>query len=176
MPTANGWFLLLPLMGVLVTGAQPANRSQAPSGHEARKTQLRALLNQGRFNDAMPEAVSLNREMPDDLETYAMLAETYRQLGEMEQAEKSLQWMLDLRPESPVSLLAAAEFRFAVREYAGAIDFYNEAYRRTARQDLKRRSEILLLAVKAYRAAGRNDAAEKCIREAARLREGEEGQ
>jgi len=167
--------LLLSLMGVPVTGAQPASQSRARDDHEARKTAVRALLEQARYQEALMEAVALNKAMPDELDTYAMLSQAYIQLGEMEQAERALQWMLDLRPDSPVSLLAAAEYRFAVGEYTGAIDFYNEAYRRTARQNLKRRGEILMRAVKAYRAAGKPEAAQSCLREAARLKSGEEG-
>ncbi|MBM3812154.1 MAG: hypothetical protein FJW20_11045 [Acidimicrobiia bacterium] len=161
-PTAAAVFLLLASM-VIPAAAQP------PENHKA---QARQLLRDGNHEQALRHAAEANRAMPDDVETYALLSEAYQGLGRMRDAEKAVQWMLDLRPESPLSLASAAELRMALGEAAGAAEFYREAFRRTQREETARRAELLEGAARAYRAMGRVETAELCLKEAERLRKG----
>ena len=64
---------------------------------ESRKDKVRTLLNHGDFATAAEQAKVLNREAPDDVSTYQLLASAELALGNYEKAEEAIQWMLDLR-------------------------------------------------------------------------------
>ena len=71
-----------------------------------------ALLGQHRFAAALDLATALNRRVPDDLMVYGLLTDANIELGRYyEAAEKSAQWMLDLRPGNIPALTRAAYLR-----------------------------------------------------------------
>jgi predicted Zn-dependent protease len=91
------------------------------------------LANQD-FFAALPEARALNREWPDDVGSYQLLAAAQLGLGDYDDSEKSLQWMLDLRIGKTDSegWMLVARFREATGDIEGATEAVNTAYRELA--------------------------------------------
>lgn len=94
------------------------------------KAEARALLTKGQFKEAVARATALNKQMPDDLDTYALLVDGYRGLGKPEEAEKAADWMLRLRPTDIRSLRAAALLREDFGDLNGAMDMWIECRKR----------------------------------------------
>jgi tetratricopeptide (TPR) repeat protein len=113
-----------------------------PKGPRSRLLHARLLLLSGETRDALREAAELNRELPDELDPYALMVEASLLLGDVPGAEKSGQWMLNLRPEDPRSLLAGAAVREALEDYSGAETMLVDALARIPRSDAARRASI----------------------------------
>ena len=69
----------------------------APANYEGRKTRVWVLLGRHDFARAYDEAKALNKETPDDVLVYGYLADAAVELGRYDEAERAVQWMLDLR-------------------------------------------------------------------------------
>ncbi|MCC6539988.1 MAG: tetratricopeptide repeat protein [Bryobacterales bacterium] len=140
----------------------------APRDYPLRRLRVRLLLAQGDATAAREQAAALNREMPDDLAVYGLLAEAQARLGDLAGAEKNVQWMLDLRPEDPRSLLAAARLRTRFGLHEGALQMYADAVRRFPAEEMAARCQTLVGAAESYLAlgklAGARDAAEQALR------------
>jgi len=76
-------------------------------------------------------SLTLNKQMPDDVEIYGYMVEAYARLGKLEQAEQQANWMLRLRPENRDSIRCAAELRERFGDAEGALQMWNDLYRRT---------------------------------------------
>src|SRR5207302_309787 len=96
---------------------------------QARKIRVRALLERTDFRAALEEAASINREWPDDVAAYQLMAAARLGLGDYERAEKDLQWMLDLRigKADPQGWLLLACFREVTGDIDGALEAVNSA-------------------------------------------------
>ena len=88
--------------------AVQAALAATPGHFDARKVRAWALLGQHRFAEALALATALNREVPDDLMVYGILTDAHIELGHYDEAERSAQWMLDLRPGNIPALTRAA--------------------------------------------------------------------
>lgn len=139
-----------------------------PRDYPLRRARVRLLLAQGNFAAAREQAAALNREMPDDLVPYGLLAEAQAKLGDLAAAEKNVQWMLDLRPEDPRGLLAAARLRTRFGLHEGALQLYADAIRRFPADEIAARCQTLVGAGESYlelgKLAGARDAAQQALR------------
>ena len=86
------------------------------------------------FSAALAEAEAINRASPDDIAGYQLMAAAQLELGDYGDAEKQLQWMLDLRIGKADSQgwLLVARFREVTGDLDGALDAVNLAYGRLA--------------------------------------------
>jgi tetratricopeptide (TPR) repeat protein len=83
-------------------------------------------LNQHRFSQARELARQSLRQRDDDLLAMAALADAEVELGALEDAAKTVQQMLDLKPNLP-SYGRAAHLRWLTGDAAGAISLYRQA-------------------------------------------------
>jgi tetratricopeptide (TPR) repeat protein len=113
----------------------------------------------------LDEAVRLNRNMPDDLDTYALIVDAALVLGKVDQAEKSAQWMLNLRPEDVRSLMRGAAVRGALGDHEGVMQMLTDALARTSRTETALRAAIGVGLARASYRLGRADAAERLLKQ-----------
>lgn len=114
-----------------------------PDNFEALKVRTWALLGQHRFAAALDLAKALNTRVPDDLMVYGMLTDAYIELGKYDDAERSAQWMLDLRPGNIPGLTRAAYLRELFGDLEGAIELMRAAVNRMPFQETEDRAWVL---------------------------------
>ncbi|MHB8915736.1 MAG: tetratricopeptide repeat protein [Thiobacillus sp.] len=136
---------------------------------EARRVQVWALLGKHEFAKALTKAKALNQTMPDDMMTYAMLADAQIELGQYKEAEQSAQWLLDIRPGTVVGLTRAAYLRELFGDWEGAISLMDSAYQRTAPQETEDRAWLLTQLSHLHLGAGRVSEAGIVANEALKL-------
>ena len=117
----------------------------SPDNFEALKVSTWALLGQHRFAAALALATTLNARVPDDLMVYGMLTDANIELGNYDDAEKSAQWMLDLRPGNIPALTRAAYLRELFGDIEGAIALMQSAFGRMPFQETEDRAWVLTL-------------------------------
>ena len=105
--------------------------SLSSNNFEARKAKVAILLARNQAAKARTEAQQLNREVPDDVTVYGYIAEADMMLGDYEDAEKSAQWMLDLRPNNIAGLIRGSQLRKIFGDLDGAVESLNDAYQQT---------------------------------------------
>jgi tetratricopeptide (TPR) repeat protein len=115
----------------------------APDNFEALKMRTWALLGQHKFAAALELATALNKKVPDDLMVYGMLTDANIELGKYDEAEKSAQWMLDLRPGNIPALTRAAYLRELFGDIEGAIELMRSAVNRMPFQETEDRAWVL---------------------------------
>lgn len=140
-----------------------------PNQIEARRVEIWALLGKHEFARALSKAEALNKKIPDDLMTYAMLADAQIELGRYGDAEKSVQWLLDIRPGTVVGLTRAAYLRELFGDWEGAIGLMDAGYQRTAPQETEGRAWLLTQLSHLHLGAGRVSDAEIVANEALKL-------
>lgn len=140
-----------------------------PGNLEARRLQVWILLGQHEFQKAADAGEALNKQVPDDVLTYGLLSDAYVELGKYEQAEKATQWMLDLRPGNVPGLTRGAHLRELFGDHAGAVEFMDTAFRRTADGEVEDRAWILTQIAHLSLLTCRTDAADAVLKEALTL-------
>ncbi|MCC6987911.1 MAG: tetratricopeptide repeat protein [Acidobacteria bacterium] len=115
----------------------------SPDNMEALKVRTWSLLGQHRFAEAHVLATQLNTKVPDDLMVYGMLTDANIELGKYDEAEKSAQWMLDLRPGNIPALTRAAYLRELFGDVEGAIELMQSAFNRMPYQETEDRAWVL---------------------------------
>ena len=138
----------------------------APGNYGARKARVWCLLGQHEFAKALEEAKVLNKLAPDDVQVYGFLADAYTELGEYEQAEAAVQWMLDLRPGNVAGLTRGAYLRELYGYSAAALDFLQKAHQRTAPSEVEDRAWILTHMAQVHFGSGGLDRAEQRLEQA----------
>ena len=108
-----------------------------PIDFQLRKAQVELLLARHQYIQAREQAIALNRQTPDDVMTYGYLAEADIAMGNYPSAEKSTQWMLNMRPNNLPGLLLAARLRVVYGDSDGALEFLNLAYSETSPDDIE---------------------------------------
>jgi tetratricopeptide (TPR) repeat protein len=141
----------------------------APGNFESRKLRAWVLLGRHEFQQALDLAMSLNREMPDDLLVYGLLTDAHVQLGNYEDAERACQWMLDLRPGNVPAFTRAAHLRELFGDIEGALELMTKAYERTSPLEIEDRAWILTQIGQLELTAGRADVAERILDQALTL-------
>jgi tetratricopeptide (TPR) repeat protein len=115
----------------------------SPGNYDAQKLSVTVLLGQHEFERARTLAVQLNHQVPDDISAWALLVDVYSALGEYSGAERSAQMILDLRRGSTLGFLKAAQLRDIFGDPEGAMEFFEEARKRSARNDADEQSWLL---------------------------------
>ncbi len=101
------------------------------------------LLDQGKFAEAVKILEPVAKASRDYIETQYLLAQAYRLNGQWDEAEKTTQWMLDLRPEFVGGLWEAALIREYLKDFSGAVDLMNMVYHRTPATNVNARIAVL---------------------------------
>jgi tetratricopeptide (TPR) repeat protein len=135
----------------------------APGNLDAARARIWVLLGQHEFARALEAAQALNKRMPDDLTTYAMLADANIELGRYAEAETNAQWMLDLRPGNIPGLTRAAYLRELFGDVEGALEFMRQAYQGTRESETEDRAWLLTQMAHLQLALGRIDPAARMI-------------
>ncbi len=123
----------------VVLGVLKAN----PKDFEARRAVIQVSLGLHDDEKALAAATRLNKEVPDDVLTYGLMADADMALGRYDEAERSIQWMLDLRPTDADGLCRAAALREVYGDRDGALDLLSDLLRRTGPSDATRRAALL---------------------------------
>jgi tetratricopeptide (TPR) repeat protein len=144
---------------ILLAAAALAPPPAGPAGFAARKLRAASLQALGQWQPALDAALRVNREMPDDLETYALLVDAYRRLGRPGDAETQAQWMLNLRPEDPRGLRRAGDLRADLGDFQGALQMYSECFRRTSPARAGERAALLRRMAELLQSSGQPDKA-----------------
>jgi tetratricopeptide (TPR) repeat protein len=134
-----------------------------PDSPEALKTRAWVLLGRHEFAEALEVAEALNRRVPDDLTVYGILTDAYVELGRYDAAEKSAQWMLDLRPGNVPALTRAAYLRELFGDLEGAYELMAEAYGAMPPDESEERAWTLTQLGQLRLAAGRLDEADALL-------------
>jgi tetratricopeptide (TPR) repeat protein len=115
----------------------------SPNNYDARKLHVTVLLGRDDFKEALRLAAELNHKTPDDIAGWGLLVDANLGLGNNAEAEKDAQWILDLRPGSTLGFAKAAAVRERIGDPEGAIEFLDEARRRTSPNDLDEQAWLL---------------------------------
>jgi tetratricopeptide (TPR) repeat protein len=126
----------------------------SPGNYDGQKLQVAVLLGKHEFANALKLATELNRKVPDDINGWSLLVDINAAIGAYAEAERDAQWILDLRPGSVLGFEKAAGLRELFGDAEGAIEFYQEAIRRTSQNDLVQRSWLLTQVARLQLASG----------------------
>ncbi len=114
-----------------------------PNDFEALKAKAWLLLGQHRFAEARELASALNKRVPDDVMVYGLMTDAAAELGDYQAAEKSAQWMLDLRPGNVPGLTRAAYLRELFGDLEGALELMGMALEQTPLGESEERAWLL---------------------------------
>ncbi len=153
----------------LAEEALAKSEALAPGDLEARKLRVWVLLGRHEFARAREEAEALNRRVPDDVLVYGLLADAHAELGNYDQAEEAVQWMLDLRPGNVPGLTRAAYLRELFGDVEGAIEMMAQAYQRTSQAELEDLAWILTHVAHLELMRGNSQAAGQVLQQALAL-------
>ena len=131
-------------------------------------TQIRTLLDEGNFRAALVDAKKLNKKAPDEIIGYQLVAAAELALGLYNDAEKSIQWMLDLKIGKTDSSgwMLVARFREATGDFDGALEAVNQSFSRLVQgQDAEAR-RLLSYSARLQLLAGKLNWAEAAAKEA----------
>ncbi|MGE0811758.1 MAG: tetratricopeptide repeat protein [Vicinamibacterales bacterium] len=140
-----------------------------PNDFEALKVRTWALLGQHKFAAALELATTLNKRVPDDLMVYGMLTDANIELGHYDDAERSAQWMLDLRPGNIPAFTRTAYLRELFGDLEGALELMTGVMNRMPFQETEDRAWVLTQIGHLELLRGRYDAAEQALQQALAL-------
>jgi tetratricopeptide (TPR) repeat protein len=103
-----------------------------PENFDGKRIEVWLLLGKHEFAAAREEALRLNKRMPDDVMVYGFLTDANIELGNYDEAEKSAQLMLDLRPGNSPGVTRAAYLRELFGDVDGALELMNMALQSTS--------------------------------------------
>jgi tetratricopeptide (TPR) repeat protein len=115
----------------------------APDNVEGEKIRTWLLLGRHEFAAALAVATELNKRVPDDVLVYGFLTDANAELGNYDAAEKSAQWMLNLRPGNLPGITRAAYLRELFGDVDGAYELMDMAYQATPPSENEDRAWIL---------------------------------
>jgi tetratricopeptide (TPR) repeat protein len=141
----------------------------APGNLDGEKIRVWLLLGRHDFPAALDAAKALNKRVPDDVLVYGFLTDANAELGNYADAERSAQWMLDLRPGNLPGLTRAAYLRELFGDVDGAYDLMDMAYQSTPPTETEDRAWVLTQMGHLRLIAGQTDAAEKLLQQALTL-------
>lgn len=147
----------------LAEEALAESRRLMPGNLEAERLEIWLLLGQHDFRRALEAATELNRRIPDDLLTYAFLADAHVELGDYGAAEEAVQWMLDLRPGNVPGLTRGAYLREIYGDIPGAVDWMRMALQRTHPAEVEDRAWLLTQVAHLELGRGELDRAEAAL-------------
>ena len=104
----------------------------SPDNFDGKRIEGWLLLGKHEFAAAREEAIQLNKRMPDDVMVYGFLTDANVELGNYDEAEKSAQLMLDLRPGNTPGITRAAYLRELFGDVDGSLELMNMALQSTS--------------------------------------------
>jgi tetratricopeptide (TPR) repeat protein len=137
-----------------------------PNQFDTKKIQVSILLGEHDFPAALDRAKALNKQVPDDVMVYGLLAEANAELGHYQDAEAAAQWMLNLRPGNLPALTHAAHLRELFGDIDGSYELLQMAYESTPPTEDEERAWLLTQMGHLRLATGNTDAAEKLLEQA----------
>jgi tetratricopeptide (TPR) repeat protein len=141
----------------------------SPGNYDAEKLQAAILLGKHDWSHALKLASELNHKVPDDINGWALLVDANFALGNYADAERAAQWILDLRPGSPLGFAKAALIREHLGDVEGAIEFLEEAFRKTPSSDADERAWLLTQTGRLQISAGNCKRADELLSQALAL-------
>jgi tetratricopeptide (TPR) repeat protein len=141
----------------------------SPGSFEARKLQVVVLLGKQKPEEALKIATDLNSHNHDDIGIWGLLVDCNVALKKLDEAERDAQWILDLRSGSSLGFTKAAGLRELFGDPEGAIEFYEEAARRTSPSDADERAWLMTQNARLQLKSGNGAKAQALITEALKL-------
>ncbi len=141
----------------------------SPDNYEARRLQVAVLLGREQPADALKLASALQIHNHDDIGIWGLLVDANIALGKLDDAERDAQWILDLRSGSSLGFTKAARIREITGDSEGAIEFYEEAARRTSPSDADERAWLLTQNARLQLKLGNSQRAQSLTAEALKL-------
>ena len=138
-------------------------RSFAPDDFQLAKANAALLLQSNDYSKALEVAKDLNKKVPDDVTVYGYVAEADIALGKYADADSSVQWMINMRPNNVAGLILGAELRELYGDGSGAVDFLNQAYSETPQVDPEQQVYIANKIAAVDLASGQIDAAAQVL-------------
>ena len=138
----------------------------SPGNLEGEKIHVWLLLGRHEFPAALEAAKALNKKVPDDVLVYGFLADANAELGNYAEAERAVQWMLDLRPGNLPGLTRAAYLRELFGDVDGALELMKMAYEATPPTEAEDQAWILTQMGHLHAATGRFADAEQLLQRA----------
>jgi tetratricopeptide (TPR) repeat protein len=131
-----------------------------PHNFDGEQAHVALLLAEHRYAQALAEAKALNQRTPDSVSVWGYMAEADGALGNYDDAAKSAQWMLTLRPGNVPGLLRAAALREDWGDLDGAADLLHKALDEAPAFETEQTAWILTGLARLNRATGQLEAAD----------------
>jgi tetratricopeptide (TPR) repeat protein len=147
-------------------GALKKSQELAAGNFEAEKLHVWLLLGRHEFAAALEAAKLLNRKMPDEVLVYGFITDANVELGNYDDAEKSAQWMLNLRPGNLPALTRAAYLRELFGDADGAYELMQMALQGTPPTENEDQAWILNQMAHLDLISGKTDEAETILMQA----------
>jgi tetratricopeptide (TPR) repeat protein len=141
----------------------------SPENFDGERIEVWLLLGKHEFALARQAALKLNRRMPDDVMVYGFLTDANVELGNYDEAERSAQLMLDLRPGNSPGITRAAYLRELFGDVDGALELMNMALSSTSPSQAEDAAWILSQMGHLQLSVGKLAAAEKSLQQALTL-------
>ena len=141
----------------------------SPDNFDGRRIGVWLLLGKHEFASAREEALKLNKRVPDDVMVYGFLTDANVELGNYEEAEKSAQLMLDLRPGNSPGITRAAYLRELFGDVDGALELMNMALSSTSPSEREDAAWILTQMAHLQLSVGKLADAERNLQQALTL-------
>lgn len=138
----------------------------SPNNFDGQHARVPILLVEQRYAEALDEARRLNKKIPDDNSLYGFMADAEMALGEYAEAEKSAQWMIDMRQVNAPGLQRGARVRELLGYTDGALEWWGSALRLTTAADTEERAWILTQMARLNLTIGKTEPADKQLQQA----------
>lgn len=138
----------------------------APENFEGQKLHIWLLLGRHEFTAALDAAKELNKKMPDDVLVYGFMTDANVELGNYQDAEKSAQWMLNLRPGNMPALTRTAYLRELFGDIEGSYELMQMAFQGTPPTESEDRAWIMNQMAHLDLATGKTADAENILQQA----------
>lgn len=136
---------------------------------DGKRIEVWLLLGKHEFAAAREKALTLNKRMPDDVMVYGFLTDANVELGNYDEAEKSAQLMLNLRPGNSPGITRAAYLRELFGDVDGALELMNMALSSTSPSEVEDSAWILTQMAHLQLSIGKIGDAEKNLQQALTL-------
>lgn len=141
----------------------------SPDNFDGKRIEVWLLLGKHEFAAAREEALTLNKKIPDDVMVYGFLTDANVELGNYDEAEKSAQLMLNLRPGNSPGITRAAYLRELFGDVDGALELMNMALTSTSPSEVEDQAWILTQIAHLQLSVGRLTDAENNLQRALAL-------
>jgi tetratricopeptide (TPR) repeat protein len=138
----------------------------SPGNFDGERIRVWLLLGKHEFAAALEAATKLNKKIPDDVMIYGFLTDANVELGKYGDAEKSAQWMLNLRGANVPSLTRAAYLRELFGDNEGAAELMDMALRSVSPTEVEDRAWITTQIAHLKLASGKWQQAEQLLEQA----------